>query len=70
MTLPVEVFGKGPNSKYLGHLKCARFSLQKSERAPSLAVIPSLRVMNALGTSPDLIGDGNYGSFQDLRMPV
>src|ERR1022692_4351593 len=51
-TLPVEVFGSGPNSTVFGALKRAIFSRQKAMISSAVALSPGLSVTNAFGTSP------------------
>src|SRR5260370_41068124 len=51
-TLPVEVFGKLPNSTLAGHLKCARRSRQNAMISASVALCSGFKATNALGRSP------------------
>src|SRR5437867_3242779 len=53
-TLPVEVFGRSPNSTAAGHLKWAMCWRQNSMISPSLDRIPGLSVTKALGRSTHL----------------
>src|SRR5437660_11507016 len=55
--LPVEVFGKGPNSTVRGTLKRARWSRQNAMMSSAAALASGFRVTNAQGVSPH-IGSG------------
>src|SRR5712691_5412433 len=50
--LPVDVFGRSPNSTKAGALKCAMFCLQNSITSLSVASAPGFNVTKALGRSP------------------
>ena len=50
--LPVEVFGRSPNSIAFGTLKPGRRVRQNATISSALAVAPGFKVTNAFGTSP------------------
>ena len=68
-TLPVEVFGRSPNSTAAGHLKWAMCSRQNSMISASVACAPGLRVTNAFGRSPHFSsGIGHHRALQHGRV--
>ena len=49
---PVEVFGNGENTTFLGNLNPAKVSLQNFIISSSVAFFPSINSTNAQGVSP------------------